>query len=71
MPLYDPPLRHLVSHFEASLALCHISVLRVKLHNLGARRAFVDVLQEGLEDVLIALSLSFDLLCRIRITKMP
>lgn len=54
-----------MSHFEASLSFYHISVLRVELHNLRTARPCVDVLQESLQDVLVALSLALHLLCRL------
>jgi hypothetical protein len=57
-----------VSNFEASLALYDISILLVELDNLGAGWASIDVLQEGLEDVIITLSLALDLWNRVRMT---
>ena len=56
-----------MSNFEASLALYDISILLVELDNLGAGWASIDVLQEGLEDFFITLSLALDLRNRIRI----
>lgn len=50
-----------MSNFEASLSFCHISLLCIELDNLGAGWAFINVLQEGLEDVIITLSLTLDL----------
>lgn len=50
-----------MSNFEASLSFCHISLLCIELDNLGAGWAFINVLQEGLEDVIITLSLTLNL----------
>lgn len=55
-------------HFEASLSIYHISVLLVELHDLRTRGASINILQESLQDVLVALSLAFHLLCWIRMT---
>ena len=55
-----------MSYFEASLAFYHISVLRVELDNLGTGWTSINVLQEGLDDVVFALSLALDLWPRVR-----
>lgn len=54
-----------MSHFEASLSFYHISVFRVELHYLRTSWTRIHILQESLQDVLIALSLALHLFRRL------
>lgn len=60
-----------MSYFKTSLAFYYISVLRVEFHDLGAGWTRINVLQEGLDDVVFALSLTLDLWPRVRIAMIP
>lgn len=54
-------LANLSSHLETSLPFLDVAGFFVQSHDVGVRRAFIEVLKEGLEGVLVALRLAFDL----------
>ena len=50
---------------EAGLAVYHVPVLLCELHDSGAARTLVDVLEETVQGIVLTLRLSLDLPCRI------